>query len=66
MCWPGRHSAGVAIEGAEGKANLGAGYEMAWRKHVPVFDLHEVEDIATTSNEEDLHGEVIQGDPFVE
>ena len=32
----------------------------------PVLDFHEVEDVAAATNEEQLHDEVIQRDPFPE
>lgn len=32
--------------------------------YAPVSEFHEVEDIAATADEEKLHGEVIQRDPF--
>lgn len=45
----------LQTEGVDGRVVRGA-----------VFVLHKVENVAAARNEEDLHGEVVQGDPFPE
>lgn len=40
------------------------GQGRSWVRDAPVLVFHEVEDIATAPNEENLHEEIVQRDPF--
>jgi hypothetical protein len=54
---------GGVVGGSGSRTSAVVQHNQRVRGNAPEPDLHEIEDIAGAANEEQLHGEVVQGNP---